>query len=153
MRNQKKLLIEQIDRKLHVFAGAENVPVPSKGWIYSIRKALNMTLEQIGEQLNMSKQGVQKMEVREASGSITLKSIKEIASALNMHFVYGFVPKNGSLENLINQRAEDLARRIVLRTNQTMILEEQGNDEQQIKQAIRDLAEEIKREMPKSLWD
>lgn len=153
MRNQKKLLIEQIDKKLHVFAGAENVIVPAKGWIYSIRKALNMTLEQIGQQLNMSKQGVQKMEVREASGSITLKSIKEIADALNMHFVYGFVPKNGSLENLINQRAEDLARRIVLRTNQTMILEEQGNDEQQIKQAIRDLAEEIKREMPKSLWD
>ena len=70
-----------------------------------------------------------------------------------MQFVYGFVPKYNSLENLVNHKAEELARKIVLRTNQNMKLENQGNSEDQINRAIVDLTHEIKREMHKSLWD
>jgi len=70
-----------------------------------------------------------------------------------MQFVYGFVPKNGSLENLVNTKAEELAKKIVLRTSQNMKLENQGNTDEQIKRAINDLAIELKREMNKSLWD
>ncbi len=153
MRNQKKLLIEQLDKKLKPFQGTEKVIIPDKGWIYNIRAALNMSLDQLGKKLNMTRQGIKKIEERELSESISLKSLKEIAKALDMQFVYGFVPKHNSLENLVNFKAEELARKIVLRTNQNMKLENQGNSEEQIKRAILDLANEIKREMNKSLWD
>lgn len=153
MRNQKKLLIEQLDRKIKSYQGTEKIQVPEKGWVYSIRTALNMTLEQLGERLNITKQGVKKIEEREATESISIKSLKEIGNALDMQFVYGFVPKKGSIENLVNYRAEELAKRIVLRTNHNMKLENQGNSEEQIQQAIKDLAIEIKREMRKTLWD
>jgi len=72
---------------------------------------------------------------------------------LDLKFVYGFVPKDGTIDNLINSKAEKLARKIVLRTNQNMKLENQGIRDEKINESIIDLANEIKREMRKSLWD
>ncbi len=112
-----------------------------------------MTLEQLGQKLNITRQGAKKIEEREAAGSISIKSLKEIGQILDMEFVYGFVPKQGSVENLVNYKAEELAKKIVLRTNHNMKLENQGNSDEQISRAIDDLASEIKREMNKSLWD
>ena len=153
MRTRKKLLIEQLDRKLKPFVGTEKVIVPDQGWINSIRVTLNMTLEQLGNKLHITRQGAKKIEVSESLGTISLKAMKEIGGVLNMQFVYGFVPQNGSIENLVNQKAEELAKKIVLRTSQNMKLENQGNTDEQIKRAIGDLANELKREMHKSLWD
>lgn len=153
MRNRKKLLIEQLDKKLKPFAETAKVIVPEQGWINNIRVSLNMTLEQLGNKLNITRQGAKKIEVSESLGTISLKSMKEIGEVLNMQFVYGFVPKNGSIEDLINHKAEELAKKIVLRTSQNMKLEDQGNTDEQIKRAISDLASELKREMNKALWD
>ncbi|MBL7128082.1 MAG: mobile mystery protein A [Ignavibacteria bacterium] len=153
MRNQKKLILEQLDRKLEPFKGIEKVHVPATGWINNIRTALNMTLQQLGNRLNMTKQGIKKIEERESSESISIKSLKKVGKELDMYFVYGFVPIHGSVENLVDKNAHILARKIVLRTSQNMKLENQGNSEERINQAIDELASEIKREMPKYLWD
>lgn len=153
MRNRKKLLIEQLDRKLKPFAGLAKVIVPDQGWINNIRVSLNMTLDQLGNKLNITRQGAKKIELSESLGTISLKSMKEIGEVLNMQFVYGFVPKNGSIEDLVNHKAEALARKIVLRTSQNMRLENQENTDEQIQNAISDLANDLKREMNKSLWD
>lgn len=153
MRTKKKLLIEQLDRKLKPFIGTEKVIIPDQGWINSIRVTLNMTLEQLGSKLNITRQGAKKIEESESLGTISLKSMKEIGGVLNMQFVYGFVPKDGSIENLVNRKAEELAKKIVLRTSQNMKLENQGNSDEQISSAINDLAMELKRELNKSLWD
>ena len=153
MRNQKKLVVEQLDRKLKLFKGLEKIQVPEKGWINNIRLTLNMTLEQLGHKLNMTRQGIKKIEERESSGSISLKSLKEVGKVLDMHFVYGFVPKYGSIEKLLDLKARELANKIIQRTNQTMLLENQANTNEQIKQAIKELSNEIKSEMRKSLWD
>ena len=79
--------------------------------------------------------------------------MKEVGETLDLKFVYGFVPKDGTIENLINRRAENLARKIVARTNQNMKLEDQGIGDEKIIETIKELASEIKREMRKSLWD
>lgn len=153
MRSTKKLLIEQLDKKLKPFHGTEKVIVPQQGWIYTIRTSLNMTLEQLGAKLQMTKQGIKKIEEREATESISIKSLKEMGKALDMHFVYGFVPKYNSVDEMITAKATKIAQRIVLRTNQNMKLENQGNSPEQINNAIMELANELKREMHKSLWD
>jgi len=153
MRNKKKLLIEQLDQKLAVFKDAVAEPIPQKGWVNTIRTTLNMTMEQLGAKLKLTKGAVQKIEEREAIGQITINKLKDVGEALDMQFVYGFVPKDGTVENLINLKAEKLARKIVLRTNQNMRLEGQGIGDDKINDSIMDLANEIKREMRKSLWD
>ncbi|MBC5839336.1 mobile mystery protein A [Flavobacterium muglaense] len=153
MRNKKKLLIDQLDQKLAVFKGTEMVLVPQKGWVNTIRTGLNMTMYQLGNKLKLTKGAVQKIEEREATGQITINKLKEVGEALEMKFVYGFVPKDGTIDNLINLKAEKLARKIVLRTNQNMKLEDQGISSAKINDSIVDLAREIKREMRKSLWE
>ena len=87
MRNQRKLLLEQLDRKLKPFLGSEVIIIPESGWINTIRTTLNMTLEQLGKKLNMTKQGVKRIEESESAGTITLKSLKEVGNALEMKFV------------------------------------------------------------------
>ena len=153
MRNKKKLLIEQLDHKLANFKDAGAVLVPQKGWVNTIRTTLNMTRDQLGTKLNLTKGAIQKIEEREATGQITINKLKDVGNALNMKFIYGFIPKDETIESLVNLKAEKLARKIVLRTNQNMKLEDQGIGDEKIDKTIKELASEIKREMKKSLWD
>jgi len=153
MRNKKKLLIEQLDQKLANFKDAGMVLIPQKGWVNTIRTTLNMTRDQLGTKLNLTKGAIQKIEEREATGQITINKLKDVGNALNMKFIYGFIPKDGTIESLVNLKAEKLAQKIVLRTNQNMKLEDQGIGDEKLNKTIKELANEIKREMKKSLWD
>ena len=153
MRNKRKLLIDQLDKKLHPFQKAEKVLIPDKGWIHTIRTTLNMTMMQLGVKLNITRQGVKRIEESEAKGTISINSLKEVAEAMDCKFVYGFVPKNGTIDDLVSTKSEKLARKIVLRTHQNMKLENQDISDEKIKESIIDLAYEIKREMRRSLWD
>lgn len=151
--SKQMLLIEQIDRKLKAFKGLEKVSVPPLGWIHTIRSAIKMSLRQLGNKLNMSPQSVKEIEAREANGSITIKSLSETAKALDMKFVYGFVSRHQTIEKMIEQRAYEIAKQIVLRTHKTMQLENQQNSKTRIQKAIESRAEEIKNNIPKYLWD
>ena len=153
MRNQRKLLIEQLDRKLKPFSGSELVIVPNSGWINTIRTTLNMTLEQLGKKLNMTKQGAKRIEESEAAWTITLKSLKEVSNALEMKFVYGFIPIDGSIDSLLDRKSRILAEKIILRTNHNMMLEDQEIDKSNLRNAIEDLSKEIKFELKKAIWD
>lgn len=153
MRNKRILLIEQLDQKLKPFLETRMVLVPERGWTNAIRTTLNMTMAQLGTKLNITRQGVKRIEESEVNGTITLNSLKDVANAMDLKFVYALVPKNETIDDLINKKAEKLAQKIVLRTNQNMKLEDQGIGEKKINKTIKDLANEIKREVRKSLWD
>ena len=153
MRNKKSLLITQLDQKLKPFAAIKNSSVPTKGWIHTIRTSLNMTMEQLGNKLGITKQGVKKIEESEAKCTVSINTLKEVANAIDMQLVYGFVPKTGTVQDLINQKAEKLATKIVLRTHKNMQLENQAITDTKLKRAIKELAEELAREMKRSLWD
>ncbi len=153
MRNKYKLIIEQLDSKLNPFIDTKNIQVPERGWIHTIRTALNMTLQQLGKKLDIKAPSVKDAEEREVSGSITLKSLKEVGDAMDMQLVYALVPKQKSIDELVISKSHDLAKKIVLRTGHNMKLENQGISDDKIKDAIEELADEIKREMRKTLWD
>lgn len=153
MRSKQKLLIEQLDQKLQPFSETRKVLVPERGWINTIRTTLNMTMAQLGTKLNITRQGVRRIEESEANGRVTLNSLKDVANAMDLKLVYALVPKNGTINDLIQIKAEKLAQKIVLRTNQNMKLEDQGIGDEKIAKTIEELAQEIKREMRKSLWD
>jgi hypothetical protein len=54
---------------------------------------------------------------------------------------------------MIEKKAEEKAREIVARTSVNMNLEDQKNSKSRLEKAVKERAEEIKREMPKYLWD
>ena len=95
---KRKLQLQQLDGKIVQFAGLSSVAVPPTGWIKAVRLSLGMSMQQLGNKLEVSKQNIQDIEKREANGSITIKSLREIARALDMQLVYGFVPNAGTLE-------------------------------------------------------
>lgn len=151
--NKKRLQLEQLDRKLRGFNTAAQVTPPPTGWLKAVRVSLGMSLQQLADKLSITKQSVQEIETREKEGNINLKTLKDTASALDMQLVYGFVPKDGTLDDLIERKAKELAIRIVSRTSNTMKLEDQENSKQRIKKAIEERTAIIKNEMPKMLWD
>ncbi|MCK4990348.1 MAG: hypothetical protein KAS29_07670, partial [Bacteroidales bacterium] len=121
--------------------------------INGIRTTLNMTLEQFGKKLGITRQGARRIEISEASGTISINLLKEAGRALNMKFVYGFIPEDNSLESMIEKRAHKLAEMIVTRSSIQMNLEGQGVSEESIKRSIDDMIYDYKREVPKILWD
>jgi predicted DNA-binding mobile mystery protein A len=149
----RKLQIDQLNQKMLEFEKVRSIKVSNQGWVHTIRTTLGMSLEQLGKKLSLTKASVGAIEKREAEGSITLKSLREAALALDMELVYGFVPIEGTLHNHIERKAESLASKIVYRTSHSMKLEDQENSQQRLAKAIQERKEEIIREMPKALWD
>ncbi|MHA7130227.1 mobile mystery protein A [Algoriphagus namhaensis] len=151
--NKRKLQLEQLEHKLAAFSSAQKVMIPQTGWLKAVRISLGMSLQQLADKLSITKQSVREIELREQSRSITLKSLQETANALDMDLVYGFVPKDGSLDKLIDRKSRELATRIVSRTSHSMKLEDQENTQERLKKAIDERTAAIKNELPKMLWD
>jgi len=150
--NKQKLILEQTDKRIIKFIGLEEI-VPSNGWINSIRTSLHMSLRQLAKRLNITTPSVKEIEDREKRGTVSINVLKQVGNVLNMKLVYGFIPQGGTIEQMIEERASEIAKEIVLRTSNTMHLEDQGNTEERISKAIQEKKEEIIRKMPRYLWD
>ena len=70
-----------------------------------------------------------------------------------MKLTYGFSAPNEDLEKIINERALEVARKIVARTNVNMDLENQANSKSRLRKAVKDRAAEILDKNAKCLWD
>ncbi len=147
----RKLQIDQIDIKMKSMTGIPDSP--ARGWLQGIRSALGISYRQLGSRLGITAQSAKEVEDRERDGTITLKNLRQAANALDMKVVYGLVPKVGSVSNILDKRALEVAKQIVARTDRTMGLEGQSVSRERIKKEILELAEELKREMPRYLWD
>ena len=121
--SKKRLQTGKLDARLKAIATLQNIAAMEQGWIKSIRLAIGMSLLQLGNRLNITKQSVLEIETREAEGNITLKTLRDVAKAMDMQLVYGFVPNDGSLEALIDRKAKEAATKIVMRTSNSMKFE------------------------------
>lgn len=151
--SSKLLQFQHVSTKMRGFSTLLKVSPPPFGWIKFLREALGISLMQLGKKMSMTQQGISAIERREKDGTVTLNSLKEIANAMDMQFVYAIIPKDGTLDSLVERKARALATQIVLRTSNTMKLEEQGNSDARIEKAIKEKTEEFRREMPSILWD
>ncbi|MBV7533974.1 mobile mystery protein A [Chitinophaga sp. sic0106] len=151
--NNKILAIKQLDKKAIEFQPLLKSPPPAQGWISLIRRSLNMTLRQLGDRLNITPQSTREIEIREATGTISINALSTAAEALNMQLVYGFIPKDGSLEMMIEKRARAIATKIVSRTATSMKLEDQENSKARLSEAIEEMTLDLKRELSSKLWD
>jgi predicted DNA-binding mobile mystery protein A len=150
---KQKLIMEQLDAKILQLKKVENLVIPSSGWVYSIRKALGMSLRQLGNRMGITPQSVKEIEEREQNETISIKVLRQFGKSLNLKLIYGFIPQSGKLEDIIEKRAYELAMEIVNRTSISMKLEDQENNPARIQKAIKEKANEIRTEVPKYLWD
>jgi len=122
----KNLRLKQLDRALEPYRVAREVPRPSKGWIRTIRQALGISSGELARRLGTSRQLPLQMEKGEAEDRITLKSLRAAANALDCDLVYAFVPRAGSMQELIENRARAEAKDRVRAVEHSMALENQA---------------------------
>lgn len=148
----KKLIRKQLDRKLNNLKPLLKMAVPSGGWIHAIRESLGMTLEDLGSRVDLDRSRVYRIEQAEASGDIKLSTLKKMADGLGVKFVYGFVPEQ-DLEEIVRQQARIIAKKRLSRIDHSMKLELQGVSDEEQKEALDDLTDEIMVQEPKNFWD
>jgi predicted DNA-binding mobile mystery protein A len=122
----RNLRLKQLDRTLEPFRAAQRVSRPRKGWLRAIREAVGISASDLARTLGTSRQLPLQLEKAEAEDRITLKSLRTAANALDCDLVYALVPKAGTMEDLIENRARAQARKQVLGVEHSMALEDQA---------------------------
>lgn len=149
---EKKLIREQIEKKLAVLRDFDNMGMPESGWIKAIREALGMTTTQMAARTGFDQSRISRLENAEKDGSLKLSSMQKIARGLGMRLVYGFVAEK-SLEQIVRDQAKNIAVKRLKRLDDTMSLESQGLSLEEQQQALADMMEKILIEDLKDFWD
>lgn len=148
----KELRVRQLDETLSRFRELGQEQPPRGGWVRALRETLGMSQRQLAERMKVSKTTVNSAERNEARGTIRLDSLSALADGLDCELVYALLPRR-SLQETLQHRAEELARRLVERVSSSMELEEQGvRDEEKLRQ-IQDLAADLLRDRASTFWD
>lgn len=127
MRNEfRNLRLKQLDRTLEPFRAVAKTPRPQKGWLRAIREAAGISASEVARTLKTSRQLPVQLEKAEAEDRITLKSLRAAAEALGCELIYALVPKTGTLQALVEQRARTQAKKNVMGVEHSMALEDQA---------------------------
>lgn len=148
----KKLVREQLDRKMKRLSILLSPEFPERGWIKLIRESLGMSGTQLGKRVGLNQSNISRLENAELSGDAKLSTLRKVADSLNMRFVYGFVPKDG-LENMVRQQAKKIAQERMAKATHTMLLEAQELSDEEKARMFDDLVQKILIEQPKDFWD
>ena len=149
---KKKVILQQISSEIEKYNNISNMHVPAKGWIKAIRTAIGMRSNQLASRLKVSQAQISKYEKEENQGAITIKTMKKIAKALQCKFYYGFIPEK-SFEDIVHKQAEKVAKAYILKAGHNMMLEKQDLSKEEKKQLLNDFVEDIKENLPRTLWE
>ncbi|MCU7858409.1 MAG: mobile mystery protein A [Candidatus Thiodiazotropha sp. (ex Lucinoma kastoroae)] len=124
----------------------------SEGWLKTVRKALGMSGSQLAHRLGVTKGRVSQAESAELTGSATLKSMQNMAQAMDCRFVYAVIPEK-EIESVIRERAILKAKEQIKAASTQMALEAQALSDEQLAFEVDRLASEIIEKMPSDLWN
>ena len=152
MSNTQSATAELLDRQLPDLQAAANTlrSRPSKGWVAAIRTALGMSRSALAKLLKVSQQTINEYEKGEASGSITLETLRRVADALDAELIVALVPRK-SVAATLRARAESIARDELRAVVHTMRLE----DQEVASEATREEYEKLVTSFltnPRNLW-
>lgn len=148
----KKVVREQVDKKMALLRDFDSAGTPPQGWIKTIREALGLTAAQVGKRAGLDQSRVSRLESAEKTGDLKLSSLRKIAAGLNMKFVYGFV-SGDTLEAMVRAQAKRMALKRLETLDSTMRLEKQGLSQDDKKKALEDMIEKILLDPPKDFWE
>jgi predicted DNA-binding mobile mystery protein A len=144
-----RLDLDRLDERLAPWASLGQAPPPRGGWVRALRQALGMTSPQLAHRLSISRQAVVDLEVREASGKITIAALSRAAEALDCDLVYAIVPRHG-LRQMVKRQAKLQAER-ELRSDAGVASPDLSPGE--LKRQIKERAKRIRSRGKRGLWD
>lgn len=151
-RNLQVLARGLFEREFAPLRKADLSQRPGGSWIKTIREALGMTTGQLARRIGVSQPRVTAIEKAEAADTLTLRTLRRAAEALDCKLVYALVPNN-PLEAAVRARAIELANDQLARTHHTMRLEKQATSAAAIKRERERIVDDILRGDLARLWD
>ncbi len=126
--------------------------VPQEGWLRTVRNSLNMSGAQLARHMSVTRALISNTEKAEPSGAVTLKSMQQMAEAMNCRLIYAIVPEH-EIEDVIAKRARDKATKQVKATTTHMALEDQTLSGEKMEFEVDRLAKEMIEKMDSKLWN
>jgi predicted DNA-binding mobile mystery protein A len=148
---KRKILREQLDRTMVPLRSLVESGMPDIGWIKSIRISLGMTVLDLALRVGIDQSRISRLENAEKEGNVKLSSMQKIARALDMEFVYGFVPKT-SLEATLYEQGVKYVINKVENTPENLKVETRRSSKQERDNALKDMIQKILIEKPKRFW-
>ena len=142
----------QISQKVERIRKFAQEPRPQNGWLSAIRNALGITQKQLGHRTGKNYQAIQQMEQGELNGAPTLKTMQELAQAMDCQFVYALIP-NKPIEEMIDAQATRKVEAMMRDVAHTMMLEDQALPEADIKAVVFMVKENLKETQDSKIWD
>lgn len=115
---------KHLDRRVAALP-REAMAVPPQGWVKAVREALGMSGQKLAERLGVTRPRVAMIEKAEKSGATTLRTLREVAEAMDCVLVYALVPRT-SLDQIVKDQAAAKADADLARLHHTMRLENQA---------------------------
>lgn len=131
---------------------AEPILAPSRGWAKAIREALGMTTRQLAARMGAAPSRIPAIEKAEATGAITLKTLRETAESMGCTLVYAFVPTK-PLDVILEEQAKRKAREELARLDHTMRLENQALTKSDLEDERRRMIDDWLSGARRGLWD
>ena len=150
--NMKSIVTKQY--KENIEAARKRVgslQIPCEGWLRTVRKALGMSGAQLARRMGVTRGAVSINEKAEIEGAITLKTMQQMASAMNCRFVYAVIPEQ-DVDEIIFSRARAKARKLVKEASVHMALEDQALSQKRLDDDIERTAKQLM-DKPSNLWD
>lgn len=146
----ERFQIDSLELKTKKFRNSNIKATPIGGWVNAIRTSLGMTLNQLAKRVGTNASRINRIEQDELSGSVTLKTLQSVATAMNSELVYAIVPKQ-NIESIIIKRYHTKQLKLNKNIFKHMALEDQQVKERPGPEGL----EKVKLESinTKGLWD
>ena len=155
----KKIEQEQNTLIVDNVAKLSRFKIPKLGWIKTLRKAFSMSGATLARRMGLQRSSLAYLEQSEKQGSITIKKLREVASAMDCELIYAIVPMatadnpNPTIEDIIHNQSESKAKSIVKRASTQMMLESQELTKDSLKKEVERLTRQMINDMPKDFWE
>jgi predicted DNA-binding mobile mystery protein A len=111
-----------------------------------------MSKAQLGRRLNTQRQDILALEKREESGAVTLRTLREVADALDAELFYAIVPRNSLTQMMVSQ-AHRKALSELAQVAHLMRLEDQEVGKEETARQLKERTDELLRSRSRALWD
>ena len=127
-----------------------DLSLPIGSQIKKIREALGMTQDQLAQRSNLQQSVIAEIEIGKRR-DFCLSTLRKIAEALCCKSVIQMVPQK-EISEILNERSEQITRKIVSATSGTTAIEMQLPDQKVVSEQFSEIKKDILKRHKSSLW-